>query len=532
MRKAGNLLLCALCILAGFSCIDPDDFDSDRFADNGLSYDIAIPLAYNRLTIENLIDLKGGLFIPDDTGLLHIIYTTEPVTARLIGDIHIGNTAPFGIDIPQTPYFCKDTVYTVPFTDTLELSLENLPAEDIKSAYLSSVKISLSTANTFIFPAEIKLLLDNMKDAQGKAIAINRQSAAAINSDTSAILHDVKVEMQEGKAPYIALSGSATIKTKSMPGDTLLRYGAFKMNFQMSDMEFQRIDGHLNTVPFEIIGQLPIAGFGLERMTDLKFERADIIADLRVKGISAPIRLEKTSLLLNNHNEQTSLSLFPDNFDVPYPAIDQDSLVAESRKSTDINNLLIDRPSSVSYHLEGKMNPDLDHTSLQAIEKDGNISMKLTCDVPLQFSASRYALTDTINFSIDDIDESTTFDFFEIKTILKNAFPLEMTLCLHFLDASRNELFTLFDDRILEGGRIGPAPGYHVEEAIVSTFENQLNADQLELAKKIKYVILNAVINTTDCQRVNVYMYNENESYLDVKIGTRFKITQKGLLGD
>ncbi len=528
MKKAGKLLLCALSILFGYSCMDPDDFNKDRFADSSMSYDIAMPLAYTRLTIDNLIDLKGGLFIPDDTGLVHIFYSMEPIKTRLIGDVRIASTDPFRINIPQTPYYCIDTVYTVPFIDTLQLSLDGVPAEDIKTAYLSSVRISLASSNTFVFPADIRLNTDNMTDTYGNLCSIN--SAVSSSHDTSVVFENVKVEMQEGRKPYIALSGSATIKTKLIPGDTLLRYGMFNMNFQISDMRFQRIDGHLNTIPFSIAGELPIAGFGLERMTNLNFERVHILADLRLKGISAPLRLEETSFLLHNQHQQTALALFPDNFDVPYPAIDSDSLVMESQESTDVSNFLIDRPTAVSYRVNGKVNPELDRSSLQAIEKDGNISMKLTCDVPLHFSADRYALIDTINFAVDDLDESTRFTFFELKTIINNAFPMEILVGLHFLDAHYNELFTLFDSTFVRGGRVGPAPGYHVEEPTVSTFDDMLNASQLELAKDLRYIVVNAVLSTTDSQKVNIYTYNENESYLDVKVGTRIKIIRKGLL--
>lgn len=528
MRKAGNLLLCALSILLGYSCIDPNDFDPDRFADDGLNYDIALPLAYTRLTIDNLIDLKGGLFVPDDTGLLHIIYSMEPVTARLINNVRVNNTDPFRINIPQTSYFCIDTVYTVPFTDTLKLSLDGAPAQDIKTAYLASVRLTLSSSNTFLFPADIRLNLDNMKDVQGKSYSFDRQATSS--SDTNIVLKNVRVEMAEGQMPYIAFSGSVTISSRLIPGDTLPHSGSFRMNFQFSDMVFQRIDGHLDAIPFSLSGELPITGFGLERMTNLSFDRADILADLRVRGVSAPIRLENTAFLLHNQNEQTLVPLFPQDFDVPYPDINSDSLIKESQQSTNVSDLLFDRPTSVSYLLQGKMNPDLDRSSLQAIEKDGDISMKLTCDVPLNFSADRYALTDTIDFSVDDLDESTSFTFFELKTILKNAFPMEMMVNLHFLDDRYNELFTIFNEAFVKGGRIGPAPGYHVVEPTVSTFDEMLNAEQLELARNLKYVIVNAVMSTTDRQRVNVYMYNENESYLDVKIGTRIKITRKGLL--
>ena len=65
MKAAGKFLFYVVLAAVSVSCIHPEDFDMDRLASDPVRYDIAMPLVDARLTIENLIDPKGGLFVPD-----------------------------------------------------------------------------------------------------------------------------------------------------------------------------------------------------------------------------------------------------------------------------------------------------------------------------------------------------------------------------------------------------------------------------------------------------------------------------------
>lgn len=514
------------------SCMRPEDFDMDMYADQGIDYDVAMPLTSTRLTIENLIDLKGGVFVPDDTNLLHIIYSMTPESAELLPDVTLGNTPAFGFSTSMLSYTCmKDTLFSVPFSDTVHFDMDGVAAS-VKTLYLSSARMAMHNVNTFKFPMRVRMEFANIKDAQGRNIVYQMEVPANTDRDTVMMMENVKVEMDHADRPYVILSGLSTVNVKRVEGDSLWHTGMLYTNAGLQDMEFRRADGHLSKTSYSIMGKMPVEGLGLERMTDIRFNEAYLIADLKVEDISAPVRLTESKVLIRNVNgSSTAVSLFPENYDIAYPGIDDDPMVKESKESSTVTDLLIDRPNLVTYEVKGDVNPENDSMLLQAIQKGSKVSMGLTCDIPLYFSADNYALRDTMEISLDNLDEDTELHYFDMKSILKNAFPLDVVFSLHFLDAEHRELFSLFHEDLVEGGKIGPAPGYHVVEPSVSRFEDVLDAAEMELARRMHYVVVDARFSTTDKVTAKFYVDGEKEGFVDVKVGVRIKIRQKGLTG-
>ncbi|MCM1169885.1 MAG: hypothetical protein NC048_01585 [Bacteroides sp.] len=531
MRKRIYPLLCLLSAGLWGSCMRSEDFNTDMFADSSFNYDVAIPLTSTKLTMENLIDLKGGLFVPDDTSLLHIIYTVKPVKAELIKDVNLGQVAPFVVSTPTVTYMClKDTLITVPFTDTVFFDIEGMNAQ-VKTLYFSSLQMAVRSDNRFIFPMEMEMNFDNIIGENGQKMVYRNNTQAKANHDTVVDMRNVRLQMDEAQQPFVVLSGSIKVNVKRTPGDSALYTGTMYSTASFKEMNFQRADGYLDSTAYKIEGSMSIAGFGLERMTNIDFEDASLIADVKVEGVSAPLRLKNSKVLIHNmEGEASVIPLFPENYDVACPAITDNPLAKESRESAGIVDILIDRPYMATYVLDGLLNPEHDKSQLQAIEKGGNMSVGLTCDIPLRFSADSYALCDTLEVSLDDLDENTEVSYFDVKSIVKNAFPLDLTFSLHFLDAGYNNLFSLFHDDLIAGGKVGPAPGLHVVEPTVARFEDVLDIAEMAKARRMHYVVVDAKIGTTDGQKVKVYVDGEREGYAEVKVGVRVKIKQKGLL--
>lgn len=530
MRKWSYPLLCLL--LAGWlgSCMRPEDFDSDMLANVVLDYDIALPLTETRLTIENLIDLKGGNFVPDDTSLLHIIYTMEPAKARLIDEIKLGETSAFGFSSDQLTYTClKDTVFSIPFSERVFFDMSGTDAR-IETIYLSSASIAMMLRNSFLFPMDLSMDFENIRDENGQKVSYSAQIPAQTSCDTTVTFSNIRVELNQEKTPYFDVSGIARIMVKRMAGDTVLHTASVYSSSVFRDMEFRRAEGHLNRTPYTVKGKMSIAGMGLDRMKNINFNEAYMIADLKVAGLSAPLRLTRTDVRILNAGTPTVLPLFPENYDVEYPGLHDEPLEKKSQTSMEMVDVLIDNPYGVEYTLDGFLNPDNDTSTLQAMEQDGNFSVVLTCDIPVYFSADRYSLRDTLELNLDELTEDTELRYFDIKSIAKNAFPLDAAFSIHFLDAGYNELFTLFHEDSISGGKIGPPPGYHVVEPTVSRFEDCLDQEELQRVRSLRYIVVDAAFSTTDKATVKFYVDGEKEGYLDIKVGVRIKIKQSALL--
>lgn len=522
-----TLLLAAFC----GSCLRQEDFNRDMFADAGITYDVAIPLTHTKLTMANLIDLKGGLFVPDDTSLLHIIYSIDPVRANLIDDVTLEQESPFALSVSGIPYMGrKDTLIMLPFTDTLRFNLSGVNAR-VKTLYFSSAQLMMRSQNGFLHPLDVEMRFENIRDQNGQPFVFRHQALAESREDTVVNLTDIRIEMDEIENPFIVLSGTAKVNVRRIEGDSNIYKGSIYISSNFREMECLRVDGYFENTSYQIKGTMPIVGLGLERMKNIDFDDARIIADLKVNGVSAPLRFTKANVLVHNvEGAPVEIPLFPENYEVAVPDITDNPLEKDSRESVEIVDMLIDRPEMVTYVLDGVLNPENDNTRLQALQRGSFLSVGLTCDVPLHFSADRYALCDTLEVSLDDLDENTELRYFDVKSIVKNAFPLDVVFSLHFLDANQHRLFSLFHDDLIAGGKIGPAPGLHVVDPTVVKFEDVLDLHEMLLARQMHYVVVDAKISTTDQQKVKVYVDGEKEGFVDAKVGVRIKIKQKGLL--
>lgn len=504
----------------------------DMMADPVINYDIALPLTETRLTIDNLIDLKdGGLFVPDDSSLLHIVYAMESTTVDIVKKISLESTAAFGFSSGQVPYTCiKDTVISIPFSQQIFIDMSEVDAK-LKAVYLSSADMRMATRNSFLFPMDLRMEFNNITDQNGQKLVYSTQILEESSCDTTVQFQDIKINLGVETKPYIDVSGTATVYVKRIEGDTTLRLASLYSSNTFQNMQFKRAEGTLFRTEYTLRGQMSIAGLGLERMRNIKFDEATLMADMKLVGISAPLRMAHSDVRIHNAGEPAILPLYPENYDVAYPDINAEPLEKESQVGMAIVDVLIDRPNSISYDLDAVLNPDNDSSTLQALQQNSQFSVGLTCDIPLHFAADRYSLCDTLELNLNDLPEDTEIRYFDIKSIVKNAFPLDASFSIHFLDARHHELFTLFHEDSIQGGVVGPEPGLHVVEPVVSRFEDVLEVSELENVRSMSYIVVDATFSTTDGKTAKFYVDGEKEGYMDVKVGVRIKIKQSGLLG-
>ncbi len=528
MKAAGRFLFCVVLAAVSVSCFRKEDFDMDRLASDSIRYDIAMPLVDARLTIENLIDPKGGLFVPDENGLLHLVYTTEPYEKKFIDKLTLGDHY-IGIGESGISYRRFDTLLVFTSRDSMALETRNLPAgTEIKKLYLHSVKLSFTVTNRFKDPLDWTLRFPNVKDASGAVLSVQRRLEGDNTEEIVMEYPRICIEM-EGTVPYVLRESEARVDMRGMKEDSVWYRGSYNIQGNLGNLLFERLEGYMGKVGFSFDGFMPIEGLGLERMDDVKFNAATINTDLLMKGVSAPARLEKASIVIYNQKGTQDLEIFEPGYEVPYPAFDKVPLEEETLTKTDVRDVLVDRPTRISFAVLGMLNPDSEKDQLQAVEQDARIRMTLACDVSAWFSASNYTLTDTMAVAFDGIGDDTEVDYFNLKTIFKNAFPLDFDVDLMFLKRDYSPALVLFEDRFVESAAVGPEPDLHVTTPTVLTFEDELDDEQVAAVREAAYVVIRARINSYQKGDVKIYMPSENEGFFNAKVGFRTKITQSNL---
>lgn len=519
-------MFCAAVAAVSVSCFRKEDFDLGNRASDPFHYDIAMPLVDARLTLENIIDTKGGLFVPDETGLLHLVYTTEPFVKKFIDNLTLGNHY-VSVGEGGVPYRRLDTLLAFRSSDSAEVEVRNLPeGTEIKRLYLHSVRLSFSVTNHFKDPLDWKVRFPNIKEPSGAELSLQRRVESDRTEEITVDYPELCIEM-EGSVPYVLREDEALVDMRGMTEDSALYYGGYSVQGSMSNLLFSKLEGYMGTEDFSFDGLLPVEGLGLERMKDMNFNAASINTELLLKGVSAPVRIAKSVVEMYNQAGVNEVEVFSPGYDVPYPPIDKVPLQEESFTTSDVKDMLVDRPTGISFVVKGALNPDGEYDGIQAFEQDAHMRMTLACDVPAWFSASGYTLCDTLAVSF--ANEDTEVNYLDLKTIFKNAFPMDFSVDLIFLRRDYSPALVLFENRFVESATVGPEPALHVATPTVVTFDDELNDEQVEAVRGAAYVVIRAEMNTYRKEDVKIYMPSENESFFNAKIGFRAKVAQSNL---
>ena len=510
--------------LLAVSCFRAEDFDTDRMSDIKMDYDIALPLADTRLDMENLMDLAGGVYVPDEEGLLHIVYAMEPVGFSFLGDVDFPGNLSFSASGNHVPYFRIDTVLAFSRHDTLPVGVAGISeGAEIESLHLESVDLQMDFSHTFADPMRMHYVFPNLTDFAGVPVSVERTVGQGVSEPVRMALSDVVLHPVAGRI-CLLVEGDFSVEVAPDPADTLVHYGNYSMAGSMENLVFARFDGFVPTISYRMTGELPVRGLGLERMKAIDFREATVTADMKVEGLSAPLRIETSRVDVLHAEGTAEVALFPENYDVAYPAFDAEPLVKESSVETDMTAITAERPHAIRYEIAGSVNPEADRALVQAMEKDAGMYVGLTCDLPVWFSADNYALTDTLEIAGNEIGEDTRINYFLLKSIVQNAFPLDLVLDVRFLDLNRKPLLTLFEGRKVEAAAVGADE--HVSEPVVERFEDELSGEEVGLVKQAAYVEITARISSLEKKDVKIFASSETESFLNVKMGFRTKITQ------
>lgn len=519
-------MFCVVLAAVSVSCFHKEDFDMDRLASDSLRYDIAMPLVDVRLTIENIIDPKGGLFRPDENGLLHLVYTTEPFEKEIINGLAFGDHY-INIGESGIPYRRLDTLLSFSSRDSVALKTYNLPdGTEIKKLYLKAVRLKFSITNRFMDPLDWKVRFPNVKEPSGAEISLQRRIESEHTEEILIDYPELYIEM-EGSVPYVLREDEAQVDMRGMTQDSAFYRGSYSVEGSLSNMIFDKIEGYMGSVDFSFDGSLPIEGLGLERMEDVSAKVATINTDFLLKGVSAPVRVEESVVKIYNQVGVHNVEVFEPGYEVPYPPFDKVPLQEESFTKKDVTDVLLDRPTHISFSVQGTMNPDNTREQLQAFEQNSLIRMMLECDVSAWFSADNYTLYDTLAVSFTG--EDTEIDYLNLKTIFKNAFPLDFNVDLIFLNRDYSPALVLFENRLVESAVVGPEPDLHVTTPTVQNFDDELTDEQVTAIRGSSYVVIRARVNSYKKGDVKIYMPSENEGFFNAKVGFRAKITQSNL---
>ncbi|MEG1499079.1 MAG: hypothetical protein RSA02_04955 [Bacteroidales bacterium] len=533
-QKHNFLILIIIAASLSTACFRKEDFDMGMLAkEQDVSYDLAVPMMDTRLTIENLMDMDGGLFVPDQDGLVHLIYAQPNVFVYEVGKlITVPNLSVLSISTGNIPYCKVDSVIKIERRDTLFYPINGLPVDArIEEIILDTAFLNLEVNNTLGIPLEVAFQVDNMRDASRNPIKFQYTIPAKGRLMEHLLLKQISLMIQGGveDPPKIIVSTSIVAHldqaSNVFPN---FQYGSVSAKASIQKMLYNSIKGYLGKYPLQVAGVVDVPGLANITIQRFKFYKADLRMITGLFGLSCPLRINNATVMaLFKGLASRSIPLMPKDYDVPYPLPTDVPMNKVSEIFTPIQDLLQNLPYQFRYNLQGSLNPEENGNITNVMQRNSKIAFDLICDVPLWLSAENYVLSDTIKFG--PIKEVSMIHRFEIKALITNAFPIDAIVSLSFLNAKNQVLFNLLDLDTIAGGEVGPAPDLHVIKPHTSTIATVLDSLEVAQLAETSQIILKARLDSKNKKEVKIYT-NEQEGYIQAKMGARAKLQLGGLI--
>jgi hypothetical protein len=162
-------------------------------------------------------------------------------------------------------------------------------------------------------------------------------------------------------------------------------------------------------------------------------------------------------------------------------------------------------PNKVYIKLNGKFNDGVDSSTITNCFRDtSDISIRVKVELDLFGSISAFKIADTIDFSIESVDNLNAIEF-RIEII--NGFPINAAAQVVFIDQNHQPLYSLFptEEDIIVSATSGGPPDYKVIQPTRKETIILIEGDAMESVLKASQIIFTSSFSTESNNLVKIY---------------------------
>jgi hypothetical protein len=504
-----------------------------------VDYDLALSLFETKFTIDDILyQFNNSQLITDDNGLVHFIFP-QMSFVNFWEQLYFTVPPSMATTINNIPYMQLDTAITYTHNDTVEFLLRNRQAADVSadSIIFTEFDLACNITSTIGAPITIRLVFPSIINRStgvpaSYEIAINRQGTTG---NQPLVLTDVvwnaahdRNEQNRYRVPV-----SATITADLSRAENMVpAIGALNTAISFNAFKYNRIYGNIGYDMHKLEIAVDASSLNSFPIDNVTLHEILLTSKISLNGVSIPVRLKENRVYgVKTSGDTASLfSIFDENFIVPTPLPTDNPL----QKTTEVENKIeANIPIKEITQFVGKFTMETNPEDLglqQNILEDGaNVAIDFNMDIPMHLSIKNYNLSDTIKFDMLNSDMVDMIHGFNLKMILKNAFPIDANISVRFLDSTYNSILTIYEDTI-GGCELGQ--DLHIVKPQIKNIAIDLLAHQVLALKNTRYISVIARFDTKDQGEVKIFAGNENEGYISLKAGVRAKLKVGTLLND
>lgn len=528
--------ICSLLLVAG--CTD-DYFDPSRISDGlpGWEPDLALPLVSVSLDANDLLiwaDSTGSFSAVGADGLVSIVYRSTILSIG-VNDLFffppVSFPYPMGLTADEITALQGNGQLSKSYTNDI-LFLVSPGGEELDSVRMAEGTMQFSFTNTFNHPAQLVVTMPNVVAG---GIPLSRTYPVGANSTVS---------------DQIDLTGYAMDLSATVNGYNQLRV-RYDLNLTHSGGSTNTSQQVVSTQSFTDMRFSHVFGYFAQQLIPVPLDTVNI--DLYNNAIQGNVHFvdPKFSLTVNNSfGVPLGLSLdhlsgysattgtFPFNQTVingvqpiGAPGIGQigqsvSTTFTFDRNSSNIDQLLDQRLSSIIYQLSAQMNP-AGHAFNFATDQS-RLEVLADVEVPLWGRATGFVIQDTIPFPESDVLADMVSEGM-IRVGTTNGFPADATIQLIFLDENRQATDSLQQtplQQVIRSGTVGS--NGRVTTPTETKIDFAVPAEKVAHVFGCKEMVIRASLNTTDGGTTDIKFYSDYHLDLRLSIQVKMRLNPNG----
>lgn len=526
------LTLSGAALLCTQACVK-DDFNFDKLAKGSWDPEIAVPLAYASVTIQDIIDTTGietTVQVDPVTNFCTIVYSGNIFSKKASEIVQIPS--------PQTANFSQFVVVpgsgTASVTQTMSFQSGTTTVDTVTFRTLNYV---ININNGAGVPGNITVTIPAAKK---NGVAFTNTFPLASSVSKTFDLSGYSFDMTRAGTTNNEFDVVYTLQSTA----TAPLSGNFSVGTSMENIGFRKIVGYIGQQPLSPFQDTVVINIFKKAFGTGTFNLIDPTINLKItNSYGLPIQMNFTRFDGYNPNSNPQLITIqgvPSPLNINYPTLAQAGtaqvttvvLDKNTTNGTIVGALNNNKSSYLIYQPNSVSNPNGPTSTPNFVLDDSQFDLDIDVRLPLWGTAKDFVLEDTIrDFSLDNVGN---IDNFLLRAYIKNGFPVDLDVQVYFVDSlfrgpvvngiPTKAIDSLATSEIFMRSGTIDADG-RVTSPSIHSHDYPYDKTRIQKLKDAKHLILRAKASSTNNGTTNVKIFATDK--LDLNLGVKTQIHQE-----
>ncbi|MEO5570308.1 MAG: hypothetical protein ABIT08_14030 [Bacteroidia bacterium] len=517
--------------LAFQSCVK-DDLDFKKLKPSNYSPELAMPLAYTSLTIQDLMknESDSGILVVDQNNFCTLIYSGKALQMRASEMISVPDQ-----DVTQTVLLNDSIATLLNQIGTITFSYsQNIDFSMSQGIQLDSMFLKSGMMNTHFksrIPADITITvtiptLTLNGNAFSESFELNYTGSLPVTSQIGNSMDNYKMDLTNGGIAHNQLKVNYTVAVTTT-GTLIHGSDNLDIDFHFKNPKYSKLFGYFGQQtmlsPQDTIN---ISLFNATGGGAFKIANPEIKVDF-VNSFGFPVRAKIIEMKGMNGNLTGFVvaSGIPDPLPIISPNISQigqqlTGSFTMNKSNSNVQALITTQPKYIISRTQNEINPD-GNTGENFVLDTSKLTINMEVKLPLYGTAKDFILNDTVNFNLNNIQNIQSL---MIRTRLENGFPFDTKFQVYFTDENYKVLDSLvYGDLLLMPSASVDAVSGRVISSTTKTTDHTLDRSRILKIMNAKKLILQSGVTSANNGTANVKIYADYK--FNVNLGAIVKVT-------